>query len=207
MTPLSTRHVVPLCVLLGIVLVPVTLHSYLGLETDECAHPSALIPPSSQPPPKNRVSDAALQFREGVIRSGGSAPTLRYVIVRSYDARRLYYRPEYSYALETPKGHRLEWLDVDGARLPIHVPQYADSITTQMKPVIAYLLVQDGQPIENPYLAQLMTAPRQLLVGRLPMTLFLAYGSVMRAETEPALAAAREWLASSWELYRAACVP
>jgi len=207
MTPLSPRYATALCVLLGLAIVPVTLHSYLGLRTDECEHASALTSGSGQAPPKNRVSGDALQYREGFIRSDGLAPTLRYVIVRSYDARRLYYRPEYSFAIDTPTDHTIEWIDVDGEKVPTHIPQYADSFTTQMKPVIAYLLVYDGKPLENPYLAQLMAAPRQMLTGRLPMTLFLAYANVMGDEQEAALGAAREWLASSWQLYRAACMP
>jgi hypothetical protein len=76
-----------------------------------------------------------------------------------------------------------------------------------MKPVVAYLLVYDGKPLNNPYLEQLTAAPRQMLIGRLPMTLFLAYANVMGNEQEAALGAAREWLASSWRLYRAACMP
>jgi hypothetical protein len=70
---------------------------------------------------------------------------------------------------------------------------------------VAYLLVYDSRPVSNPYLAQLLSAPLQLVRGRSPMWLFFISGQVEPDLKESAERAARAWLAAAWEHYGSVC--
>ncbi len=124
-------------------------------------------------------------------------------IIRSYDAKRLYHRPENSLVEHAMVARRaIEWVPAGSSALPIHRAYYDDTAPTI---VVAYLLAYRSSPVANPYWAQLRAAPVELLAGRRPMTLFLvqargSLGSVREMEKVE-----REWLLSVWERYCSAC--
>lgn len=207
---ISDRFSVALTVLAAIALVPVTLHANALLRGDDCANPAALVPvEASVDPERARLMELqydAVQFREGVVPEIGSEPALRYAIVRSYEPRKLYYRgtrrlwPEIA-----PGGDTIEWLESDAGRLPIVRSRLENDRSGVASAVIATLLVYEGEPVESGWKAQLRAAPRQLLTGGRPMTMFAVRANVGPGQSEAAERRVREFLLDSWRNYRAVC--
>ena len=71
----------------------------------------------------------------------------------------------------------------------------------------AYVILYDGVPVENPYLTQLLSAPLQIVRGRLPTTLLFVWGYVGETELATAEARATDWLRSALRNYREICAP
>jgi hypothetical protein len=148
----------------------------------------------------------AEQYWEGALYPLANRLGLEYAVIRSYNAKRLYYRPEHRYLHgAVPNVQTIEWIDYAGTRLPIHRSFYPSTASSQRKRIVAYLLMYEGRAVGNPYIAQLVSAPRQLLRGSRPMTLFLVSGEVRSSDLEAAEAHAREWLTRAWQKYRAVC--
>jgi exosortase len=212
-TPVATRFSVPLALLCALALVPVALNSYAGRRLDDCAHPSVLLAGTGIADPERRAARArelgerfeAFAFREGVIRDPeGLAPDLAYTILRTYDAKRTYYRPEYWLS-----GHRepakleLDRIDVDGRAVPVRRIEFA---TRDDEVYLAgYLVVYEGEPVANPVRAQLLAAPGLVLRGSLPMTLYYAQVVARPEQADAASQALERWLAGSWRQYDSIC--
>jgi hypothetical protein len=148
----------------------------------------------------------AEQFWEGAVDPRTNRFGLEYAVIRSYNAKRLYYRAEYRYLGGAgPNSHATEWIDYAETRLPIHRSFYPSMALGRSKRILAYLLVYEGRAVGNPYVAQLTSAPRQLVGGSRPMTLFLVSGEVRSSDFEAAEADAREWLKRAWQKYSAVC--
>ncbi|MFI5314623.1 MAG: exosortase/archaeosortase family protein [Myxococcota bacterium] len=211
--PLSDRFALPLAALCTVALVPVGLHSYLHVRRDDCANPQALVPPmpaggvSAEREAEIRRSFDVYQWREGRLPPSGDAPELRFAVVRSYDPKDLYYRGTRRLWPDVePGGDTLEWLESDGEKLPIvrsHLG--SEDHHSQAGALIESLLVYEGQPVENGWLAQLRAAPRQAFSGGRPMTLFAIRGDVPAAQLAAAEKRASQWLLNSWRTYRAIC--
>ena len=209
----STRFARALAGLVALVLVPVVLHSYLGIQRDDCRAPLALAPAEHASALERgrdawmREHFAASAWREGRIAGASGAPTLSYTVVRSYDAKRVYYRPENTLLRgHNVRARELEWVDAHDVRLPIHRPRYA-SPGASLRAVAGYLLVYEGRPVADPYRAQLLAAARQLLGGSAPMTLFFVHGSATVEQVEETELRVRTALREQWERYRSSCLP
>ncbi len=214
MTTLAQRYAPHITVLVGLALLPVVVHSYAQRRTDDCANPFVLVASA-------RASDAsetrrhfmqermgAYQWREGQVIPPDGGPRLSYAIVRSYDPKRVYYRPERNLVgKQEPERIVLDTIDVDGEQVPIRVVEYARQRRTHLQSLAAYLLVYDGEPVTNPYTAQILAAPGLMVAGSRPMTLFFVWGQALTDELPGAQAAAREWLITSWRTYQSACNP
>ena len=214
--PLSLRYVPEMIALLALALIPVALHSYAEVHSDECAEPRVLISDSSM----LRASDrrdvvrrlAASQYREGRVHGENGEPPLSFVILRSYDAKRLYYRFAHRLSKETPASIELDWLDGDPP-LPIRRVVFATQAASAIGAVgadgaeAAYLLVYDGEPVANAYWNQLLAAPKRLLTGNRPMTAFYVRAQVPLGEDEAIRQRLDAWLRESWERYRTICFP
>ena len=94
MNTLARRWAPHVCVLLGITMLPVVLHGYVGVESDDCAHATAIAPlwaPGDAPTGHAAYIDERMkpeQWREGILReSDGTA--LSYAIGRGFDAKHL----------------------------------------------------------------------------------------------------------------------
>ena len=211
---LSRRYQVHLAVLFGLTLVPVGIHSYAELHIDDCRSPSELIARESAPPPTAkrerwvRSLFDAKEWWEAPIAPADPAYRLDLTVVRSFNAKRLYYRPEHRLVRGgKPNAHRLDWIEVGATRLPIHRSFYARRTVTEPHRIVAYLLTYEGEPIDNGYLAQLIHAPLQLIRGSRPMTLFIVHGEANPDAVERAEARARAQLADAWRSYSEACLP
>ena len=209
MTRLSLRYFVPLSACLLLALIPVVVHSYIQVEIDDCKAPWAFVPQSEQASDSGGGRDAWMreffhssQWHEGSFSRDGLH--FDFSIIRSYDAKRLYHRPETSlveHAIVQSRG--IEWVRADsGGALPIHRAYYGD---TEPAILVAYLLVYRSSPVASPYWPQLRAAPVQLFSGRRPMTLFFIQARGSPGRLQEMEKVGREWLLSSWEKYRSAC--
>lgn len=208
MTRLSLRYVRPLSACLLLALIPVVVHSYLRVEINDCKAPSALVPESAQAAHSGGSRDAWMrqrfqssQWDEGSFFRDGLR--FDFSIIRSYDAKRLYQRPETALVEHANVERRgIEWVQADSGALPIHWAYYGDRDPAI---VVAYLLVYRSSPIASPYWPHLRAAPLELFSGRRPMTLFLIQARGSPGSLGEMEKVGREWVLSSWEKYRSAC--
>jgi len=209
MTLLSVKYLRSLSVCFFAALIPVVLHSYFHVKIDDCKAPSALISGPASASDNGGKRDAFMrdrfessQWQEGSFSKDGLQ--FNFSVVRSYDAKRLYHRPENSFVEHSAIVDRrdLEWVEGNSGKLPIHRAYYGD---TDPAILVSYILVYHSSPVASPYSAQLRAAPVELISGPRPMTLFLiqAHGSPTSLQEMEKLE--REWLLASWEKYRSAC--
>lgn len=202
---ISERYFSLLAILFALTLLPVGVHSYVKLRGDECTKSEELAAGATQDGDLQRNFDTEQAWR-GVVTPASGPFRLEYAVIRSYNAKRLYYRPEQRFLKRAkPDDSVLDWIEDEGERLPIHRLQYQLRGSYRGRLMVAYLLAYEGKPIRNGYLAQLTRAPLQLLRGRRPMTLFIVFGTVAPKEYEHAEAAAQVWLGSAWQRYRSLC--
>jgi hypothetical protein len=204
MTRVSTRYVVPLAVCLLLVLIPVAMHSYFQTNRDDCANPSAIVPvdhPAGSRDAFLHTRFQSPQFMEGSFLS--KEGRFNYSIIRSYDPKRLYHRPENSlveHAVVTRRA--IEWVPTDAGAVPIHRAYYDEE---DQALVVAYLLVFRSSPVASPYWPHLRAAFSELFTGSHPMTLYFIQARGLPESVPEMEKVEREWLVSSWEKYRTAC--
>ena len=212
--PLSDRYGVALAALCTVALVPVLVHSYLRVRPDDCAHPEVLVPhqaagsfsPEREAELQRNFDEHLHQWREGRVASVNGGPELRFAIVRSYDAKDLYYRgTRRIWGDVQPGGDQLLWIDAEGGKLPVLSSSLENGDHRLTGTVIRSLIVYEGEPVSNGWLAQLRSAPRRALTGSVPMTLFAVRSDVPPENVAAAEKRVNEWLANSWRDYRAIC--
>jgi hypothetical protein len=207
MTPVSTRLVpaaLPLALLAAVL---VAFAERTDRRWDECRDPVALLDTDriagshQERELTGRYGAGLFQFSDGRVE-----PALawsRYQVIRSARPFDLQHEPLSSMRYPiVPDTTRLEWLDVDGTRVPIRLAylQATDAVH-----LVGYLFVYDGEPVTSPLPRQLATALPQLVRGTRPLTLLRV--DLMDAGSDPGRSerAARDWLASAWRAYREAC--
>lgn len=208
MTPLSPRYALGMLILSGVALIPVTVNTYVGYRSDDCAHPDVLLGrPESLHGWRQRVVERvfeAFAWREGSVAGGPGEADLHYSILRSYDPKKLYYRPDYGMIENVrPVGRELEWLEADREWLPVHVPTYPQR--GARRHVGAYLLVYAGELVARPILNQLLSSPRQMFVGNQPMTLYFVWAQAPRGAHPATEERLREWLVEAWRRHQLIC--
>ena len=192
----------------ALALIPIAVNTLADPRIDDCANPSVLIPRSTELDPARvqavvRVFES-FAWREGTLPASADHPELHYSILRSWDPKKLYYRPDYGMIRKlTPTGRELEWIEADGESLPIHVPLYPGR--NPRVHVGAYVLIYAGKLVAHPIPSQLLAAPRQMFLGRYPMTLYFVWAFTPRAQREATEAQLRQWLAESWREYQQIC--
>lgn len=206
MTPLSTRYVRPLSFCLLVALIPVAVHSYFHLDRDDCSGTLSLVPAA-----RSDTTHAAFlqeRFDSFQLSEGGFAQDgvhFDYTIIRSYDPKRLYHRPEKSLVLHADVASRsIEWLPASSGPLPIHLAHYREE---GQAIAVAYLLVFGSSPVASPYWPHLRAAPFEMFAGRRPMTLVLIQARGFPNDLHNMERVEDEWLVSWWEKYRTACLP
>ena len=208
---LSRRFIPQLAALTVLALVPVGLHNYLGYQRDECADPFRLVPSTNVDKVKrdaymkNQLS--AFQWREGKVMGADQEPPLEYTILRSYEAKKLYYRLDRRLLQLEPSQEMRVTTSVDGVTLPIRTVRVDPEPGGRTGMLAAYLLVYDGEPVDEPYLNQALAAPASILFGALPMTAFFVATKLEVDQAESVRARQIEWLEDSWRSYRSICFP
>lgn len=212
MTPLARRFAPHMALILGIAAIPVCLHTYGSYRSDDCEHPSAYIPYSKSGEAKQKRDSwmkakyRAHQWQERTIESKETGRPVRTTIIRSYDAKRLYYRPEVLLSgFGHADSHELEWIGDGSQELPIHRARYDPTATSRTTPIVAYMLVDGVTPIADPYRSQLWSAPSRLFAGAQPMTLFFFAAVGPTDEVQRAEKSAHDWIRSAWHQYQTAC--
>jgi hypothetical protein len=221
----STRYLPHIVVLFVVAALPTWLHWTSRLDVEDCADPAALLAiDGAESRSAESLREAAPGVRLGqreaflahasadgrwaegrIPLAGGEG--LDFVVVRSFDAKLLYHWPAARMHWERGGSLRVDRNELETVEsLPVHRSYYdnIDSVS-QRRWVVAYLLVYDASPVSNPYLAQLLSAPLQLVRGRTPMWLFFISGRVEASRKESAEQAARRWLVSAWERYASVC--
>lgn len=210
---LSRRHIPHMVAITLLSLVPIGIHKQLDMRRDECADPFRLVPATMGTPERAQREHfmqkrlSAHQWKEGRLPHSDGLPQIHYAIVRSYEAKLLYYRLERR-MLGRP-ADRVETVQVASGAvdLPVRVAHFFPKPGSSAAQVASYLLVYDGQPVGDPYLSQLLGAPARLLTGSLPMTAFFASAVVSVGERKAVQQRQLEWLEESWREYRAICFP
>ena len=208
----SLRYVRPLGLVLALASVPVLVHSYIGVAAESCADPEALLSgveatqPSASRAEFLRSEMHASAFAETLVAGSQEGSGFRSLVLRSWDPKRLYHRPAQRLLKgSVVKGTHWEGLDSDDGKLPIQVVDYEDLIISGHAPVAAYLLVYAGEPVSNPYLAQLRSSLRQLVFGKQPMPLYFVYAEPGRDPAGLMEARVKSWLVDAWHRHRRAC--
>jgi hypothetical protein len=206
---LSSRYAPHLLAFLAPVTVIVIAHSYIGMQAQDCTRATLLFSLDSKESDSDehkrmRQAFSAERWQDGVLTLPHPEWEGNYAVVQSYDAKKIYHRPERVLIRESnPIKRATEYADFDGTSAPIRHLYYAPAESRVLH--AAYLLIYDSQPVDSPYLAQIELAPWQILRGTYPMT--LAFVSL----TGPAAAAgdlekqAVSSLLASWRQYKAVC--
>ena len=186
------------------------VHSYANLKDEDCVQPSGLFAFC------NFAGDRAVTGRRlktmfGEVEwcggtfpgKGGSRPALDYWILISYDAKKLYHLPETGLVRGAAPSDRVtEYLQAAGERIPIHRAYYP---ATDGDIFVAYMLIYNSQPVGNPYVAQLLSFPRQLVRGTAPINLFFVSGRGPGGTLARMEETGLSWLLESLERYRSLC--
>jgi exosortase/archaeosortase family protein len=208
-TPLARRFVPALTALCVLALVPVGVHGYAARRVDDCAAGELIAPRVADG--GERAAFMATRFdtdrwREGTVAAVSGAPELRFAVIRSWNPKNLYYRGTRRLWDDVDGGaDRLEWLESDDGRLPIVRSRSERDQASAPRTVIAALLIYEDRPVESGWKAQLRGAPRQMLAGAPPMTMFAVRADARPDNFAAAEARARTFLLDSWRNYRALC--
>jgi hypothetical protein len=190
--------------------VPVLVHSYGDSKVEDCSNVDALFATAAGAggAGAQRNSSMWYQFRAAKWAEGAFAETdpplqFEFVIIRSYDPKRLYHRPETYFRQQTSSSQLVQSMTRNTGSVPVHVVRYEQPDRAQ---VVAYLLVYNSKAVANPYLAQLAAFPSQLITGAKPMTIFLIFGSAPRRAEQALEDRVAAWLSDAWKRYEGACL-
>lgn len=203
---LSSRFAPHLLAVYVLAAVPVFLHTFADASRDDCAAPSALRRWKSGEGERGSVLRdrfEAFQWSEGSFEAGEAL--FSFVYLRSYAVVQLLNRPDNALMQRAPETRTVEWIDTESGRVPIHRPIYEPRSDRATRTLAGYLLLFDGEPLAQPSLAQLTSAPRQLLFGRAPMTLLFIHGRVPRDQYAGAELELRVRLLEALAQYREVC--
>jgi hypothetical protein len=178
---------------------------------DTCARPDVLsvtgLIAGTKPESENRAKLDAdrIQYSEGlVVDEDEPRSPMLFRIVRSYSVLK---------AAEHPLGlmpgrleaerTRQERIDAPGGAVPVHLVRTSG---TDHFHVVAYAFLFGNHPAENPFLAQLAGALRELRLGRRPLTVLIVGGVATPETVERREALALRWIGSAWEHFRGMCI-
>ena len=206
MIPLSRRYLPQITIALLLTSIPVVVHSYIELTAADRVNFSDLCAISGSEQDREstgrRLKDlfGQVEWCHGSLGTQIPSAPLDFWIMRSYDPKKLYHLPDTGLVRgAAPSRRTTEWVDLGDERVPIHRAYYAEE-----EPAVfaAYLLIYNGEPVANPYLAQLASFPLQLLRGTSPMNLLFVSGRGPRGSLEQMEQVGIAWLMQSLERYR-----
>lgn len=205
----STRHVPLLLGLAVLLAIPMIRSRFEVRRVEDCARPSELVklgslPGSGRLAERYEKYDLDLrQWTEVDLRPERPGMKLRGAMIRSFRPIDLYTRPPSKILgpIEASQ-RRVDWVDVDGDRLPI---QTIHDSTKGRHTLASWLFVYRGEPVERPLWSQIRSAPSQIWSGTRPLTLLLVAGPVNPERREQARALAQRWIVDAYRLYRDAC--
>ncbi len=183
---ISTRYAILVIILLALALIPTTIHSYIGATINDGKSaqniPFTLGNFTSTPAKRNSqwgmdIFGSTDWFERDY--QDNRRTNIRLFVARAYDHKRLYHHPELALSYAQNLGKK-ELLILPGhPEIPVHVLSKEDHSMQ-----VAYVLLYDGQFIQNPITHQISTSLNLLVNARKPMTLFYASQSGPSANTE-----------------------
>ena len=202
MTPLSSRYLVALLVMLLVTAVPVTAHYVVGLPNEDCDDPAALrrigiAGTSGVTEWTSHYNYAVSQFTRGEV-YGARFLWVRSTVPQPFYGERPFYTP--GHWADGPS--KLERVQVDGVELPIRVWRQRVLGDTE---VTAILRIYRGQPVDDVFAPSLNSAMDTMFNGPRPVNFIgvAAGGLTFRADaTQERLV---HWLGESWRHYLKAC--
>lgn len=209
----STRYAPQLAIAMLLATVPVVLHTYAEVESDECAAPARLVRRSVvRPPSEDRIAFiegkfGTTEFREGRTKAEDGLPAMSWIVLRTHHSRNVYYRMAHRLLREEPDSVRVESVEVGELTLPIRRVEYKPEPASPLGVQASYLLVYDGEPVGNPYLNQFLAAPQRVFTGSLPMTALFISGESARGRADDVRERQTRWILEAWTEYRTLCFP
>ncbi|MDJ0848361.1 MAG: hypothetical protein QNK04_08295 [Myxococcota bacterium] len=205
------RHLPWLVALLVVAAVPVLLATFRPGRWDDCADPEALRDVGRLLEGTATRDDQAFLRRHLFQRHEATLPAvpglhpLRVRVVRSDEVRYPFdQQTKFLKVPMDPERSEVRWVDAPGGRVPIHLV-YANQAGAIR--VVASLFVYDGQPVDSLLRMQIRSAPRQLMAGRRPITLFQVDGFGPPRRQAQLEDAAIAWVLSGWRAYGKLCRP
>ena len=203
MISISGRHALPAIVALWLLAIPIGYHALSHPRVDDCADPARVsaadfVPLSAgvNPDPVNPRFEV-ITWSDGELSTG--RPWIRkprWRIVRTYELAKFYFTPQGTFTYVFPEDKTsIAVRGANGVDLPIHVRVDESG---RYRNLTAYLYVFGGRPVRSFFVASLQGAIRQLVGGRLPLTVILVEGdsTVEHArENEEFLV---DWIRSAW---------
>ncbi len=190
-------------------LIPVIPHSYLKLKGNDCVSIqdlSALCAGKTDSETIGRRLTSIfgeVQWCAGILPSRDDTPALECWILRSYDPKKLYHLPEIGLVRDAAPNRRLtQYLKWENGAVPVHRAFYPDSGGDVYA---AYMLIYNSEPVDNPYITQVLSFPKQLLAGVAPMSLFFVSGRGPQGTLARMEEQGTRWLLESLSLYRSLC--
>jgi hypothetical protein len=202
---LSSRHARWLVPLLAFALAPFVLEEVRPRRHDDCRHPDmltlTLAIPGSKPGPRRRAprpgraSEDFAQWTEGgIVNVEDEQNALRFWIIRAFDPGAASPRRVLREAFD-PESHEVREVPSAAGPLPVHV---AIDRTRSPGRLVAWAWVYDGAPTADIFPALLRAAPRRLVTGSVPVTLFLVDGVASGPDIAAIDTAATTWIADAW---------
>jgi hypothetical protein len=169
---LYTKYGITVAGLCAVTLVPVVMHSYVDVRSDDGRQLQRLAPNLAglqgvDTARGGRWAMAALDADQAIERAYG--PDLTLFAARSYDAKRLYHHPElvvtYGQEFDTSSVMRF----APRAEIPVHVLSAAGRQAV-------YVVESGGTYIDNGLMYEVQTALAALIEPRRPVTLLFVHG-------------------------------
>ena len=181
---ISSRFLVPVSLLLTLALVPTVIHYYAATTTSDGLTAHAVNRPLEGFTGEQTARRA--KWVEDVFASndwfekrytGVNGESVLLFVARSYDLKRLYHHPEIG--ILRGKDMQRETI-VSTASMPdIPVHFFRERKGTGAG---AYVLLYDGEFIDNPITMQLKTSLEMLFSARKPLSLFFVYDSMLQQD-------------------------
>jgi hypothetical protein len=207
----STRYVPWILGLAILLALPLLRSRFEVRRVEDCARPAELLELSRLPASGTireryeKYDDDLRQWTEVELRDDDRTTDLRGVLIRSFRPADLYSRPPTRLLGPIEAGRRyVEWVDVDGDRIPIQT--FFDQ-SAKRHAMASYLFVYRGEAVEHPVWEQIRSAPDQVWHGTRPLSLLMVAGTIHPQRRESARETARDWLVEAYRLHREACAP
>ncbi|MBI4526625.1 MAG: hypothetical protein HY695_22725 [Deltaproteobacteria bacterium] len=192
---ISAQYALPVVVLALLALVPTVLHTYIGMTCDDGRQAEAVATdladmtamPTNRRPEWGKALFDSDDWTERTYAARGRRP-ITLLVVRSYDAKRLYHHPEIGAARGTSFSSKEIIRVAELPEMPVHVLRGPGEAETDLA---LYALHYGNRFIGNPYLFQLQRSGDLLVSGRKPMTLFFVHTTISRLEAVDGGAPAR----------------
>lgn len=168
---MSARYVWPVIALCALALVPVSIHTYVGLTITDgfttASLPTTVGAYTSEPAGAGQPWSEMFASDDWIERRfSGPGGTVMLTVLRTFDLKRAYHHPEL--ALAHASGFTSHHVQVvDGS--PLHVLRGGTLRRTAI-----YALHYDGALVAEPIRFQIRIAAEQLIGGRKPLTLVFA---------------------------------